>query len=152
MTDANSTESNSNPTNSLAKPIIIGSCIIAVAIIAAPHLAPRSIQSQKVGVVEESQWPIPADEVAKQFQDQTSLSNVKVTVTDVRFSDKHNAYRVAFSFVKKNTDKSWSTETNLIGLGFGKYSGQVRSRPYLEAIEIESESPYPVSIQTPSTL
>ncbi len=152
MTDANSTESNSNPTNSLAKPIIIGSCIIAVAIIAAPHLAPRSAQSQKVGVIEESQWPIPAAEVARQFEKVMTISPIKTTVHDVRFSDKKNTYRVEYTYTNRDTGKSWQSGVDLSSNEFGRYSGAIRHTEFLIATGRADDSQYFVEVKTPSTL
>jgi hypothetical protein len=69
--------------------------------------------------------PLSRDEVAQQFERNTSFGSHRTTVTDVRYSQKDDAYRVTFSWVDSTTNKEWSTDLTLRSDGFGLYQGVI---------------------------
>jgi hypothetical protein len=70
--------------------------------------------------------PVSREEVARQFESNTSFGPHRTTVTDVRYSQKEDAYRVTFSWVDSTTNKPWSSDLTLRSAdGFGNYQGQI---------------------------
>jgi hypothetical protein len=70
--------------------------------------------------------PLSREEVARQFERNTSFGPHRTTVTDVRYSKKEDAYRVTFSWVDSTTNKPWSSDLTLRPAdAFGSYQGQI---------------------------
>ena len=96
-----------------------------------------------------SQRPIPAVEVARQFEKATTIPPITVTVTDVRYSSTKDSYKIDFSWVDRTTNKSWHSDIKLESDGFGAYYGTIRNGPYIKplghkngyAVSVNSKSP-----------
>lgn len=95
--------------------------------------------------------PLSPEEVASQFESQTTLGSIKTTVRDVRYSPGENAYKVAFSWVESKTAQEWSTEVILTADGFGAYHGKIQSDQFVKPSGIGLDF-FPVELKTPSPL
>ena len=92
--------------------------------------------------------PLSLAEVARQFQQNASTGSVAVIVDDVRYSDAKKAYKIEFSWIDAATGNRWSTETNLLSDGFGKYQGAIYSDEFVKAVGL-SGPPF-IVVQSPS--
>ena len=99
----------------------------------------------------EALQPLSVQEVARQFEARTSQGTLKVTVSDVRYSQADDAYRVKFSCVNSTDGASWTSDVKLEGDHFGSYSGMIRDGTYLTAIGTSSDGFY-IVVEPPSTL
>lgn len=97
-----------------------------------------------------SQQPLPAEEVARQFQQKTTLGPITVKVRDVRYSPESDSYKVAFSWTDKTTNKTWSTDVKLTSDGYGTYFGQIRNDPFITPLGFKES--FTVAVETPSPL
>ena len=97
-----------------------------------------------------AQQPLPAQEVARQFEKSTTLGPITTSVRDVRYSEDDDAYRVKFSWTDSTTGKTWYSDVRLKHDGFGVYYGQIRNGPFIKPLG-RSDS-YSVSVETPSPL
>ena len=95
-----------------------------------------------------SQQPLPPKEVARQFEERTTLGTITTTVKDVRYSAEADAYRVAFSWVDSATGKTWHSDTRLNHDGFGVYYGQIRNGPFIQPLGYTDS--FAVAVETPS--
>jgi len=94
--------------------------------------------------------PLTATEVARQFQDNTTLGPISVTVKDVRYSPDTDSYKVDFSWTDATTNKTWSSDVELTSDGYGTYYGQIRNGPFIQALG-HKES-FTVAVKTTSPL
>lgn len=94
--------------------------------------------------------PLSVEDVARQFEARTSVSPMKVNVSDVRYSPEKDAYRVAFSWTDSNTTKEWSSDVMLESDGFGVYLGVIRNSEF--AGPLGHTNGFTVAVTTPSTL
>ncbi len=93
--------------------------------------------------------PLPPKEVARQFEENTTLGRISTKVVDVRYSADKDAYRVAFSWRDTKAAETWYSEVDLASNGYGLYGGVIRSDAFVQPLERES---YSVAVQTPSPL
>ncbi len=93
--------------------------------------------------------PLAVDEVARQFESNTTLGPIKTKVRDVRYSPKEDAYRVSFSWVDPQTKQEWSTEVKLTSDGFGGYYGVIHSNEFTKPLG--DTNGYTVGIKAPSS-
>lgn len=98
----------------------------------------------------ESQRPLPPREVARQFEENTTLGPIATSVKDVRYSSASDAYRVKYSWVDSTTGKSWQSDIDLKSDGFGTYYGQIRNDPFLQPLG--QKEFFVVAVKTPSPL
>jgi HAMP domain-containing protein len=94
--------------------------------------------------------PISPQEVARQFEQHTTLGPITTKVDDVRYSPKADAYKVGFSFVDSAVGVKWSTEVMLKADGFGAYHGQIMSSEFIKPLGVSNS--FNVSVQTRSPL
>ena len=78
--------------------------------------------------------PLPVEEVARQFEQSTTVGPIKTTVGDVRYSPKEDAYKVQFSWDNAQTNQKWFTDVQLTSDGFGGYYGQITSSEFLQPL------------------
>lgn len=97
-----------------------------------------------------SQRPLAPREVARQFEERTSLGPLTTTVKDVRYSPEADAYRVEFSYANSGSGETWHSDVRLNHDGFGTYFGQIRGQPFIEPLGHKDF--FPVSVKTPSPL
>lgn len=95
--------------------------------------------------------PMSPQQVARQFERQTTLGKVRTTVNDVRYSQKEDAYKVSFSWLDSN-GQHWSSEVLLNPDGFGKYSGEILSSEFVTSVGSGRNNRFAVGVQTPSPL
>lgn len=96
-----------------------------------------------------SQRPLPTIEVARQFEESTTLGPISTTVKDVRYSEKADAYRVKFSWLDSTTGKTWYSDVRLEHDGFGVYYGKIRNGPFIQPLG-RTDS-FSVAVETPSS-
>ena len=99
---------------------------------------------------ETQHWPLSADEVAQQFQNRTTLGPLSVTVTDVRYSEADDAYKVVFQWKNRDTGQLWGGDVKLKGNGFREYHGLIRNVPFIRPLGYNES--FTVSVTTPSPL
>jgi hypothetical protein len=97
--------------------------------------------------------PMSAEEVARQFERNASVGPHRTTVTDVRYSQKEDAYRVTFSWVDSTTSKEWSSDLTLRSDGFGLYHGQINVPEFTKQLSAFGVTgSYSVFVGSPSQL
>jgi hypothetical protein len=96
--------------------------------------------------------PMSAAEVANEFEKQTTMGQVVTKVQDVRYSKAEDTYDVEFSFTDGKTQQVSTTGVHLKGDGYGRWSGQIRSDPFLAAVGRTPGDFYSVSVKTPVKL
>lgn len=96
--------------------------------------------------------PLSFEEVARQFEQRTSVGLVTVKVMDVRYSSKEDVYEVTFSRNDPTSKQNWSTEIRLQADGFGRYYGKIESDAYKQSIGIPTTDVLPVIVETPSSI
>jgi hypothetical protein len=94
--------------------------------------------------------PLSAKEVARQFQQNTTLGPIAVKVRDVRYSPDKDSYKVDFSWTDATTNKSWSSDIELTADGYGAYYGQIRNGPFIGPLGYKEA--FSVAIKSPSPL
>lgn len=94
--------------------------------------------------------PLSVDEVARQFEERTTMGAVTTTVNDVRYSEEKDTYKVRFSWTVAKSKNRWKSEVFLEPDGYGAYHGTIRSSPYLTSLG--RKFPFAVEVQTPSPL
>jgi len=92
--------------------------------------------------------PLPVQEVARQFQEQTTLGGVTTTVTDVSYSPADNSFLVAFSWTNPASGQRFASDVRLTGDGYGRYFGQIGSSDYYSLLG--GTKPRTVGVETPS--
>lgn len=97
-----------------------------------------------------SQRPLAPREVARQFEQRTTLGTIATTVKDVRYSPEADTYEVEFSWADAASGKTWHSDVRLNHDGFGTYLGQIRGQPFIEPLGHKDF--FPVSVKTPSPL
>jgi len=95
-----------------------------------------------------SQQPLAPKEVARQFENRTTLGTIATTVKDVRYSPDADAYRVDFSWVDSASGKTWHSDIRLKHDGFGVYYGQIRNGPFIQPLGYKES--FAVAVETPS--
>lgn len=96
-----------------------------------------------------SQQPLPAREVARQFEKRTTLGVIATTVKDVRYSTEADAYKIDFSWVDSTTGKTWHSDVQLNHDGFGVFYGKIRNGPFIEPLGYKHS--FAVAVETPSS-
>ena len=76
--------------------------------------------------------PLPFEEVARQFESQTSRGPNAFKVEEVRYSRRDDAYNVSFSWA--NPAGPSHSEIRLVGDGFGVYRTDVHQNRSLSAL------------------
>lgn len=107
----------------------------------------RQITRLKQGLA--SQQPLSPKEVARQFEQSTTLGTITTTVKDVRYSAEAEAYRVTFSWIDSASGKTWHSDVRLDHDGFGVYYGQIRNGPFIQPLGYKEA--FPVAVTTPSS-
>ncbi len=97
-----------------------------------------------------AQRPLPAQEVARQFRENTTLGPISVSVGDVRYSSKADSYKVEYSWTDANTGKTWSSDIELMPDGYGAYYGVIRNGPFVTPLGVKNG--FTVAVKTPSPL
>lgn len=98
----------------------------------------------------DSSRPLPAAEVARQFQSNTTLGPITVKVKDVRYSPETDSYKVDFSWADATSSKTWSSDVRLTSDGYGTYYGQIRNSPFIQPLGYKEF--FTVAVKTPSPL
>jgi cell division protein FtsL len=93
--------------------------------------------------------PLPVQDVAEQFEEQTTLGPIATQVKDVRYSPQEDAYLVEFSWTVKG-GQPISTDVKLEGDGFGAYIGRIPNEEFIKPLG--NKDPYTVYIRAPSLL
>ena len=95
--------------------------------------------------------PLSAEEVARQFENATTLGPISTTVQDVRYSPTEDAYQVEFAWMneKKNKER-WSSQVKLTSDGYGRYFGRIRSDAFTQPLG--HKDGFTVAVETPSPL
>lgn len=94
--------------------------------------------------------PMSPEEVARQFEKNTTLGMIKTKVGDVRYSPKEDAFRVRFSWTDSTSGETWTSDVKLTADGFGRYFGQIRNPEFTRPLGYTDS--YPVGVETPSPL
>lgn len=94
--------------------------------------------------------PLPAEEVASQFEQQTTLGPIRTKVKDVRYSQSKDSYKVEFSWNDATSKQDWWSDIELKADGYGAYYGQIRNDPFLTPLG--HTNPYTVLVKSPSPL
>ena len=97
--------------------------------------------------------PLPEQEVARQFEKNTTLGPVRTTVKDVRYAPKEDAYKISFSYVITGgptaSPTEWTAPVTLSSYGLGRVSWcdpKLRSSTYGCSVGWaipQSSSPFP---------
>ena len=98
----------------------------------------------------ESSRPLRAEEVARQFEQRTTLPPIRTTVRDVRYSSEKDSYKVDFSWHNAKNGRTWSSDVTLKSDGFGSYFGEIRNGSFVQPLGYKS--PYSVVVKSPSPL
>lgn len=98
----------------------------------------------------ESNWPLPAEEVARQFKARTTLGPISTLVRDVRYSPKEDSYKVEYSCTNDANTEKWSSDVILDSTGYGRYSGEIRWDAFTTPLGYDER--FVVSVETPSPL
>ena len=93
--------------------------------------------------------PLPVQEVAEQFEQQTTLNPIATQVKDVRYSPQEDAYLVGFSWTVKGGQPMY-TDVKLKGDGFGGYFGRIPNDEFIKPLG--NPDPYVIYIRAPSLL
>ncbi|MCA9102750.1 MAG: hypothetical protein KDA63_16440 [Planctomycetales bacterium] len=93
--------------------------------------------------------PLPVEDVAAQFEKQTTLGTITTTVKDVRYSEEHDAYRVSFSWTDSTSVQTWFTDVTLESNGYGQYLGVIGNGPFVQSLG--NTKGLTVLIESPST-
>ena len=95
--------------------------------------------------------PLPPEEVARQFEKNTTLGPISVSVKDVRYSPDSDSYKVDFSWTDSNkTSQTWNGDVILNSDGYGAYHGEIRHGPFIKPLG--RKEAYSVVVKTPSPL
>lgn len=105
---------------------------------------------RELAEIHQERLPLSAEEVARQFEEGTTLGPISTTVKDVRYSPAEDAYKVDLSWTDATTGNSWSTDVILSTDGYGTYFGRIRNRPFIELLG--HEDGFTVAVKTPSPL
>jgi hypothetical protein len=102
--------------------------------------------------------PLPEQEVARQFEKNTTLGPVRTTVKDVRYAPKEDAYKISFSYVISGgptaSPTEWTSSVTLSSYGLGAYRGVIQATEFNYALRGLGGSPnfFSISVETPSPL
>ena len=94
--------------------------------------------------------PLSPAEVARQFEERTTVNPITVSVKDVRYSPNDDSYKVDFSWTNAKTNETWLSDIKLKADGYGSYFGQIHNGPFLEPLG--QKDAYTVLVKTPSPL